>query len=294
LQFFRQAAEKDPGYALAYVGLADSYSILASFGYDAMPPREAMPQAKAAARKALELDAELGEAHVSLAQVLAGYDWDFPAAEREHKRAIELNPGYPTAHHFYAVHLMAMGRLEEALAEERRALELDPLSLIIRHNVARALFYARRYDEAAAEERKLLELDPNFYIAHFVLGSMLLETGHKEEAIAEFRKALELSRGAFLPLANLGYAQGATGNRAEAMKILERLTKLSKQRYIPAYYFAMVYAGLGEKDQAFAWLEKAYQERSDFLLFMKVGRFMEPLHADPRFADLLRRIGLAQ
>ncbi len=292
LQFFQQAAEKDPGYALAYVGLADSYSTLPSFAYDAMPPREAMPKAKAAALKALELDSALGEAHVSLAQVLAGYDWDFPAAEREFKHAIELNPGYPTAHHFYAVHLMAMGRQEEAIAEERRALELDPLSLVIRHNLARALGYAHRHEEAIVEERRTIELDPNFYPAHRVLGEMLLETGHKEEALAEFRKGLELSRGSFLPLAYLGYAEARTGNRAEAIKILGRLTELSKQRYIPAYYFTIVYAGLDQKDQAFAELEKAFQERSDFLLFLKDWETMASLRSDPRFADLARRIGL--
>ncbi len=292
LQFFQQAVEKDPGYALAYAGLSDSYNILASFGYDALPPREARPKAKAAALKALELDPALGEAHVSLAQVLANYDWDFPGAETQYKRAIELNPGYPTAHDFYAIHLMAMGRQEEAITEARRALELDPLSLVIRHRLARALRYAHRYDEGIAEERRTLELDPNFYIAHVVLGAMLLEKEQKEEALAEFQKALELSHGSFLALAWMGYAQAMTGNQAEATKTLERLTELSKQRYIPAYYLAFVYAGLGQKDQAFGQLERSYQERSDFLLFLKVTESMASLRSDPRFADLLRRIGL--
>jgi serine/threonine protein kinase/tetratricopeptide (TPR) repeat protein len=292
LQFFQQAVDKDPGYALAYVGIADSYSILAFFGYDALPPREAMPKAKAAASKALELDPALGEAHVSLAFVLANYDWDFPAAEKEFKRGIELNPGYPSAHSLYAVHLTAMGRLEEAIVELHRALEFDPLSLIIRHYLARTLLYAHRDDEAIAEERKVLEMDPNFYLAHNLLGSVFLEKGQKQEAVAEVWKALELSRGGFLPLANLGYAQGATGNRAEAMKTLERLRELSKQRYIPAYYFAIVYAGLGQKDQAFEGLEKAYQERSNYLLFLKVVETMVPLRSDPRLQELVGRIGL--
>ncbi len=293
LQFFQQAVEKDSGYALAYVGIADSYYLLASTSFDALPPREAMPKAKAAAVKALELDPVLGEAHLSLGQVLGGYNWDFPAAEKEYKRALELNPGYPTAHHFYAVfYLMAMGRQQEAIAEERRALELDPLSLIIRHNLARALMYAHRYEEGIAEERKTLELDPNFYLAHRRLGSMLLQTGQKQEGMAEFGKALELSRGAFLPLAELGYAQGATGNRNEAVKTLDRLTELSRQRYIPAYYFAIVYTGLDQKDRAFAALEKAYQERSDFLLYLNVEDSMASLRSDPRFQDLQRRIGL--
>ncbi len=292
LQYFQQAVEKDPGYALAYVGVADSYNLLSSFAYEAMPPREARPKAKAAALKALELDPALGEAHVALAQVVANYDWDFPGAETEYKRAIELNPGYPSAHDFYAIHLMAMGRQEEAIAEARRALELDPLSLVIRHRLARALRYAHRYDEGIAEERRTLELDPNFYIAHVVLGAMLLEKEQKEEALAEFQKALELSHGSFFALAWMGYAQAMTGNRAEATKTLERLTELSKQRYIPAYYLAFVYAGLGQKDQAFGQLERAYQERSDFLLFLKVTESMASLRSDPRFVDLLRRIGL--
>ena len=292
LQFFQQAVEKDPSYALAHVGVADSYHVLASTGYDAMPPREAMPKAKAAALKALELEPALGEAHVSLAMVLGNYDWDFPAAEREFKRAIELNPGYPTAHHFYAVYLMGMGREEEAIAEERRALELDPLSLIIRHNLARALSYAHRCDEAIAEERKVIEMDPNFYVAYQPLGWCLMATGKKDAAVADFRKGLEVSPRGLRLLALLGNAEARTGNRPEAIKILGRFTQLSKQRYIPAYCFAIVYAGLDQKDQAFAELEKAFQERSDFLLFLNVDEAMTSLRADPRFADLVRRVGL--
>ncbi len=292
LQFFQQAVEKDPSYALAYVGVADSYDTLSSRGYDAMPPHEAMPKARAAALKALELDPTLGEAHVSLALVLNTYDWDFPTAEREFKRSIELNPAYASAHHFYAVYLMGMGREEEAIAEERRALELDPLSLAIRHNLARALGYAHRYDEAIAEERKVLEMDPSFYTAYNNLGINLMATGKKEAAMAEFRKGLEFSHGGLFILALLGNAEARTGNRPEAVKILDRLTQLSKQRYLPAYCFAIVCAGLDQKDKTFAWLEKAYQERSDFLLFLKIEESMDPLRSDPRFADLVRRVGL--
>ena len=259
-----------------------------------MRPREAMPKAKAAAVKALELDPELGEAHVSLAQVLAGHEWDFPAAEREYKRAIELNPAYPTAHHFYALHLMAMGRQEEAIAEERRALEGDPLSLVIRHNLARALSYAHQYEEAIVEERKVIEMDAHFYAAYIILGSCLLATGNKEAALVEFRKGVEVSHDSFFLLAFLGNAEAQTGNRAEAIKILGRLTKLSKQRYIPAEYFAIVYAGLDKKEQAFAELEKAFQERSDFLLFLKVHEQMASLRSEPHFQDLVRRVGLPQ
>lgn len=292
LQFFLHAIEKDPGYALAYVGIADAYTMLGSAAYDAMPPREAMPKGKAAALKALELDPALGEAHVSLAQVLSAYEWDFPCAESEFKRSFELNPGYASAHHFYAVHLMGMGRQEEAIAEERRALELDSLSLTFRHNLARALHYAHRDDEAVAEEQGILEMDPTFYQAHNLLGWVFLGRGQKEEAVEKLQTALELSRGALIALANLGHAQGAADRPAEAVKTLQRLSELSKQRYIPAYYFAIVYAGLDQKDEAFASLERAYQERSNYLLFLNVVDPMVRLRSDPRFQDLVRRIGL--
>ena len=292
LQFFQQAVDKDPGYALAYVGIADSYEVLAVFGYDVLPAHEALPKAKAAALKALELDPTLGEAHASRAMVLTMYDWDFPAAEKEFRRAIELNPGYPTAHSQYAFYLTGMGRFEESIVELRRALELDPLSLSIRHFLGRTLYWAHRADEAMAEERKVLEMDPNFYLSHYGVGQILLDKGQKEEAMAEFRRALEISPGNLISLAYIGHVQGATGNRAEATKILQRLSDQSKQRYIPAFYFAMVYAGLGQKDEAFEWLEKAYQERSNYLLFMRWYPSMVPLRSDPRFQDLVRRIGL--
>ncbi len=294
LQFFQQAVDKDPGYALAYVGIADSYIFLAFFGYDALPPREAMPKAKAAALKALELDPTLGEAHASLAMVLTMYDWDFPAAENEFKRAIELNPGYPSAHTQYATYLTAMGRFEESIVELHRALELDPFSLGGRHFLGRTLYWAGRKDEAMAEEQKVLEMDSNAYPSHYSVGQILLDKGQKEEAMAEFRRALEVSHGNLLPLAAIGNAQGAMGNRAEAMKNLQHLSEVSKQRYIPAYYFALVYAGLGQKDEAFEWLEKAYQERSSYLLFMRWYPSMVPLRSDPRFQDLVGRIGLPQ
>jgi TolB-like protein len=292
LQFFQQAMDKDPGYALAYVGVSDTYTLLASAAYDAMPPREAMVKAKAAALKALELEPVLGEGHVSLARVLSSYDWDFPQAEREFQRTFELSPNYASAHHFYAVHLMAMGREEEAIAEERRALELDPLSLTFRHNLARALHYAHRNDEAVAEERGILEMDPNFYQAHNLLGWVFLEKGQKQEAVVELRCASELSGGALIALANLGYGEGRVGSRGRAVKILESLRELSNHRYIPSYHFAIVYAGLDEKDQAFAHLQDAYQERSNYLLFLKVIDPMVPLRSDPRFQELVASVGL--
>jgi TolB-like protein/Flp pilus assembly protein TadD len=292
LLFFQQSMEKDPDYALAYVGIADSYTILASAAYDAMRPHEAMPKAKTAALKALELDPALGEAHVALARVLSAYDWNFPEAQREFKRTFELTPNYPSAHHFYAVHLMAMGQAVEAIAEERRALELDPLSLTFRHNLARALHYAHRDDEAVAEELGILEMDPTFYQAHNLLGWVSLCKGEKEEAVAQLQSALKHSGGALLALANLGFSQGLAGKRADAVMTLEMLRKLSLERYVPAYQFAIVHAGLGQKDLAFDYLEEAYQERSNYLLFLKVIDTMLPLRSDPHFQKLLNHVGL--
>jgi len=294
LAYFQQATDKDPGYALAYVGLSDSYYLLGSSGYDVFPPREVMPKAKAAAVKALELDGMLGEAHVSLAQVVAGYDWDWSTAGREFQRAIELNPNYATAHHFYAIHLAAMGRLKEALAEEKRAQELEPLSLIISANVGRQLNWTGQYDQAIEQYRKILEIEPNFLVGHQLLGGTYLRKGMYDEAISELRKAKDLSPGGTFALAILGCTYAQAGQKAEALKVLDQLKQLARQRYIPAYHFAIVFVGLGEKQQAFEWLAKAYDERSDNLTLLKVEPVYDRLRSDPRFQDLVRRIGLPQ
>lgn len=294
LQLFQQATNLDPAYPSAYVGVAESYRLLASYSYEAMPPREAMPKSKTAALKAIELSPDLGEAHASWAAVLNSYDWNFRAAEREFKRAIELNPGYSTAHHFYANFLMGMGRSAEALSEEQKALELDPLSLVLHHNLARELHYEHRNDEAIAEEQRVLQMDPNFGTARSLLGVMLFQEGRNEEAIAELQKALDLSGGSYIALAHLGYVQGRLGKRAEALKTLELLRTVSREHYIPSYYFAIVYGGLDERDLAFQWLEKAYQERSDFMTLLKIHDSMTTLRPDARFHDLLRRVGLPE
>ncbi len=285
--FFEEAIEKDPNYALAYSGLADSYSV----PQNPLAPRDRMPKAKAAAMKALELDDTLAEAHSSLGNVKHLYDWDFAGAEREFKRAIELDPNYASAHQFYALLLMSLERWPEANDQIKRALELDPLSLIINSSAGRILYAERRYDEASEQLRKTLELDPNFARAHFFLGQVYQQKGMQEQAIAEFQKALQLDVNQYL-LAGLGYAYATSGKRDEAMKVLDQLKDLSKQRYASALGIAIIHLGMGEKDQAFEWLEKAYQERSEGLSWLAVEPRFDSVRADPRMADLIKRVGL--
>src|SRR5882724_1513214 len=285
--FFEQAIEKDPNYALAYSGLADSYSV----PQNPIAPRDRMPKAKAAAMKAIELDDTLAEAHASLGNVKHIYDWDFAGAEKEFKRAIELNSNYTSAHHFYALLLASLGRWQEANDQIKRALELEPFSLIINSSAGRILYLEREYDQAIEQLRKALELDPNFARAHFFLGQVYQEKGLNEQAIAEFQKALQLDVNQYL-LAGLGYAYATSGKRDEAMKVLDQLKDLSKQRYASSYGVAIIHLGLGEKDAAFESLEKAYQERSEGLSSLMVEPRWDSLRADPRFADLMRRVGL--
>src|SRR6266540_6459921 len=285
--FFEQAIERDPNYALAYSGLADSYSV----PQNPLAPRDRMPKAKAAAMKALELDNTLAEARASLGNVKYIYDWDFAGGEREFKRAIELNPNYTSAHHFYALLLASLGRWHEANDQIKRALELEPFSLIIKSSAGRILYLKREYDQAIEQLRKALELDPNFARAHFFLGQVYQQKGLNEQAVAEFQKALQVDVNQYL-LAGLGYAYATSGKRSEAMKVLDELRKLSRQRYASSYGIAIIYMGLGEKDQAFEWLEKAYQDRSEGWASFKVDPRLHSLRADARFADFTRRIGL--
>ncbi len=291
-EYFEHAIKADPNYALAYAGLADSYALLGFHGYGALPPAEAVPKAKAAAEKALQIDETLAEAHASLAYAKEEYDWDVGGAEREYKRAIELNPNYATAHQWYAVHLAVRGRYPEAIAEIKQAQEVDPLSLVINMNVGWVFYFARQYDEAAEQCRKTLELDPNFPAAHWMLGQAYRQKGMHEEAIAEFQKAVALSRGDPTQVAALGHGFAVARKRAEAEKILNELKKLSKRRYFPTYFIALIYVGLDDKNQAFEWLEKAFAERSANLTVLKAEPMFDPLRSDAPFQDLLRRVGL--
>ncbi len=292
IEYFNQAIAQDPSYALAYAGLADGYVVLP--GNSATTPEEAFPKAKAAARKAVELDDSLAEGHTSLASVLASYDWNWSEATKEFQRAIELNPNYPTVHHWYGdVYLVRMGRFEEAIAEVKRAQELDPLSQIINADVGDTYILARRYDQAIEQLRKTIEMDQNFFVAHWYLGIAYEMKGSFQEAIAEYQKARQLNDNPRV-LALLGHVYAASGQREEALRTLDQLKEIARQRYVSGFSFALVYAGLGEKDQALKWLEKSYQDRAQELTRLKVDPQLDNLRSDPRFADLVRRMGLPQ
>jgi TolB-like protein/Flp pilus assembly protein TadD len=288
--YFDQAIEEDPKYAEAYSGLADTYALLGDWQYAVMTPKEALPKAKAAAIKALELDSALGEAHNSLAFCLDGFDWDFDSAGKEFRRAIELNPGYATAHHWYAWHLSLLARNDEAIAEMRKAESLDPLSLIINADLAELLLIAHFYDESIQQSRKVIEMDPNFAFAHNQLGQAYLPNHMPGEAVAELKTAVQLSGGSPTSLANLARAYVAFGNRSEAEKILSDLKKRSNPDYSYSPEIAVIYVALGDKDQAMNWLEKGYGDRFNPGVLLRPG--FDALRSDPRFQNLVRRIGL--
>jgi eukaryotic-like serine/threonine-protein kinase len=293
IQFFEQAIAKDSSYALAYAGLADSHLLLAYTAEVTSPP-EAVTKAKAAALKALTLDDTLAEAHAALGAIMFFYDWDWSGAEMEFKRAIALKPGYATAHHWYGLYLEWMGRITEATAELQHAQQLDPLSLIISVNVSSVYSVARDHERAVEQLRKSLELDPNFWVTYWNMGEALIALGQYREAIADLQKAVELSGGNTGALAVLGYAYAVAGERSKADQVLQELTNLAKHRYISPMDMAYVEIGLGNKDQAFAWMEKAYEERSRSLVALKVDPLLDPLRSDPRFQNLLRRMHLSE
>ena len=290
LAYFKQAIEEDPKYAPAYSGLADTYALSGDWQYAVMTPNEAFPKAKAAAIKALELDSTLGEVHNSLAFVLDGFDWDFDSAGKEFKWAIELSPGYATAHHWYAWHLSLLGRYDEAIAEMRQAENLDPLSLIINADLAELLVLAHSYDESIRQSRKTIEMDPNFALAHNQLAQAYLQKHMYDEAVAEMEKAVQLSEDSPTCIANLARAYVASGKRSEAIKLLGDLKKNSNPGYSNASEIAMIYASLGDTDQAMNWLEKGYEERFNPGVLLRPG--FDPLRSDPRFQNLVHRIGL--
>jgi eukaryotic-like serine/threonine-protein kinase len=290
IEYFQQAVEKDPSYALAYTGLADSYVLLGWNSY--LPPGQVFPQGKAAAMIALRLDPDLAEAHTSLAAVLWLHDWHWEEAEKEFKRSLELNPTYPTANHWYAEFVMTMGRHEEAIGRMKNGQEIDPLSLIINVAVGWALYHRRRYHEAIEQLQRTVELDPNYPVTHWILGLLLGKTSCYEVAIAEGEKAVKLSGGSPLMRAALAYTFGTAGRTKEACRILDDLTELAKKKYVAPYFFAGTYIGLGENDRAIECLEKSYQEHSHWLIYLHTDPGMDGLRDNPRFQDLLRRVGL--
>jgi non-specific serine/threonine protein kinase len=291
IEYLQQAIANDPTYALAYSGLADSYSLLADYGLGA--PKEGFSKANEAALKALEIDNTLAEAHVSLAFIKADYAWDWSGAEKEFERALVLNPSYAIAHQWHGFALWKTGRLEEAIAEHKRALELDPLSLAVNRNLGLTFYLAQEYYQAIDQLQKTLEMDPNFVLTHDYLGLAYVQQGMYKESIAQCEKASVIFRGSPFTLSALGYVYAVSGKRAEAQKVLDQLNELSKQKYVSARFVGSIYAGLGEKDAAFESLKKAYDDRSlEIGPGIKADPTYDPLRSDPRFQDLLRRIGL--
>jgi TolB-like protein/DNA-binding winged helix-turn-helix (wHTH) protein/Flp pilus assembly protein TadD len=290
IDYFSRAVETDPTYAEAYSGLADAYALSGDWAYGVLAPQDAFRQARAAATRALALDDALGEAHTSLAFALDLYAWDWAAAENEYKRAIELNPGYATAHHWYAWHLLVMGRNGEGIFEMRRAESLDPLSLIISANLAEALCVAHLYDESMKQSEKTLGMDPNFAVAHYALGQALEQKHMHDEAIAEFQRAIELSghSGAFD--SNLAYVYAVSGRKVEAEDIVKDLVARPDKNPSIDANIALVYVGLGDNDQAMIWLNKAYEARFNPSILLRPG--FDRLRSDARFVDLRRRLGL--
>jgi serine/threonine protein kinase/tetratricopeptide (TPR) repeat protein len=290
IEYFEKAIEIDPNYALAYAGLGDAYSILGNNGF--WLPEKAFPKGKAAALKALEIDDKLAEAHTSLAGIMRDYDWDFVNAEKELKLAIELNPGYATSHQWYGELLSHLGRQEEAIREIKIARNLDPLSPRISASVGLFLYFARRYDEALEELNKALEVDPNHSLTHELLGWVYEAMGKYEDAVKCYLRAIELSGGSKDAEADMASCYALMGKREEARKILNNLIEYSKGNFVSSVDMAFVFAVLGEKEQVFAWLEKAFRERDPYLLDLKTYHRFDPVRSDPRYAALLRKIGL--
>jgi serine/threonine-protein kinase len=291
VDYFEEAIENDPGYALAHAGLADCYNMLVI--YSRLAPTEGFPKAKAAAVRALEIDDSLAEAHASLAFVKSRFEWQWAEADREFNRAIQLNPNYAPAHQWYSNFLASVGRLSEAIEEARRTFELDPLSLITSSHQGWIFYLAGQYDQALERSRKALVLDPNFFAARRYAGLAYAQKGQFDQAIDELRRAVSLSSGSALMKAELANVLAVAGKKAEAEQALEELRQMSTQRHVSSYMFALIYAGLGENDEAFRWLEKAFEERAEYLVYIKVDPRMQGLRQDPRFADLVQRIGLS-
>jgi len=286
VEYFQQAIQKEPTYARAYAGLSDSYALVS--GYAGIPPRDLRPKAQAAAERAVELDEQSAEAHTSRALVAQNFDWDWQTAEKEYRRAIELDPNYATAHHWFAEYLAQMGRFDEAFVESERARQLDPISLIIAADRGVILYYSRQYDRAIEQFHAVLELDPNFPRAA-VLQSAYAQKGMYAESLADLKRR---PNGPW-PLSSLAYDYGRSGRQAEAQHALEELEKLNRHKEVDPMTFVVAYVGMDRKDQALAFLQKAYTEHSIALANLKVDPTYDPLRSDPRFQELLRRIRLA-
>jgi TolB-like protein/DNA-binding winged helix-turn-helix (wHTH) protein/tetratricopeptide (TPR) repeat protein len=294
IEYFQLATQKDPRSALAFAGLADCYSIIGSAIVGSVPSQDVAFKARVAALKALELDKSLAEAQTSLATVQFNYDWNWAAAGSGFQRAIELNPSYATAYQRYSLYLMAMGRTGESLAQMNRARELDPLSISMNFSLGWRLYMAHQYDQAISQLRNTLEMDPNFALPRMVLGQAYEQKGMVPQAIAELQRAVANSHDSPPMLGSLGHAFALAGNKAEADKILAQMQEQSKKRYVSPFYVSVVYAGLHENENAMDWLEKAYEDRSNAIIFLKVDPDFDGLRSNPRFQALLRRLALQE
>jgi eukaryotic-like serine/threonine-protein kinase len=293
IDYYRQAIEVDPLYALAYAGLADSYSILGSWESSALPPMETMPRAKAAAMKALEIDEHLAEAHTALAYVSLHYDWDWAAAGAGFKRALELNPSYINVHHWLAHYYTAMGQFEAAFTESRYIKDHDPLDLISNVHMAWHYWLSRQPDDALEQTRQLLKLEPQSFWPRFFNGVVYVQKEMYREAMEELLQATSKAGEMTFVQAALGHAYALQGSTANAYRVLDDLRELAQEKYVPAYDMATVYIGLGDADEAFVWLNKAYEERSGWLTYLNVEPRLDSLRSDPRFRDLMRRVGFS-
>lgn len=290
--YFQAAIDRDPTYAPAHAGLADTYALLGTIGYDVLPPREAMPRARAASLRALEIDRSMAEAHTSLGYVKLSYEWDWRGAEEEFRRAISHNEEYAAAHLWYGHCMFAIQRLEEGTRAMQRALELDPLSVPCNLGVGWSLYYARRYNDAITQFRRTLELASVVPMVLYELGLSYQNMGRYDEALAAFQRGYDLSGGEAASVMLLAHLNALTGQDVEAVRGLARLEELSRMKYVPALYTAFVHAGRGDRDQAFAWFDRALEERSTYLIYLAVEPSLDGLRQDPRYGELLRRIGL--
>jgi tetratricopeptide (TPR) repeat protein len=281
---------EDQRFALAFAGLADSYTLLASYGVE--PTKQAYPSAKTAALKALELAPSLAEAHTSLGMVAFYYEWNWPSAEDEFRRALELNPNYPLAHSWYALQLAAMGRLDESLTHMQRAADLDDLSPSTNTELGRIYYWRRQYDHAIAAYQRAIDLDPQFARAHARLGIVYAAQGHFSSAIREFKLARSLSGPDPYLDGLIGFAQASSGNKIGAKMILDDLIQRSKHEYVPAFSMAIICIGLRNRDEAFEWLQKAYQDRSTYMVWLKTDSLLDTVRPDRRFEHLLNQMGL--
>jgi len=294
INYFQIAVEKDPRYALAYAGLADCYSIIGSAIVGTVPTAEVAPKARAAALKSLELDNTLAEAHTSLATVRFNYDWDWNAAASGFRRAVELNPSYATAYQRNSLYLMSMGRASESIAEMNRAHDLDPLSISMNFSLGWRLYMAREYDQAIEQLRNTVDMDPGFVLPHLVLGQAYEQKKAYDQAITELRRAADISQNSPPVLAALARTYAVSGRTTEARNLLDQLMQQAKKQYVSPFYVAIVYAGLGEKDRALDWLEKAYGDHSNAIIFLKVDPQLDTLRASPRFHELQRKLRLPE